>query len=528
MTTRYDAVVVGAGFAGMYMLHRLREQGLTAQVYETGDGVGGTWYWNRYPGARCDIESMEYSYQFDAALQQEWTWNERYAPQPEILDYANHVADRFQLRDQIQFNTRVTTAHFNDSDQRWQVTTDAGDQVSAQYLIMATGCLSTSNVPDIPGLESFEGASYHTGRWPQGGVDFTDLDVVVIGTGSSAIQAIPLIAEEAEHLYVLQRTPSYSIPAQNQRLELDVQQQIKANYGDLRKRGAASPSGIAFEFNPNSALAVSAEERQLEFERRWQMGGVAFTGAYGDLLMSADANDTAAEFVRGKIREIVDDPKTAEMLAPMQTFGCKRVCADTGYYATFNRDNVTLIDLVDEPIQGIMAQGIITAKQVIEADAIVYATGFDAMTGALAKIDIRGRDNVTLVDKWSEGPKTFLGLGTAGFPNLFIITGPGSPSVLTNMLPSIEQNVEWISDCIQYLAKQGRTTIEATPLAEEAWVAKVNALAARTLFPTCNSWYLGANIHGKPRVFMPYIGFPAYVEKCNEVAAQGYAGFELA
>ena len=522
-----DAVVVGAGFAGLYMLHRLRQQGLSAQVFEKGTGVGGTWYWNRYPGARCDVESMEYSYQFDSDLQQEWNWTERYAAQPEILEYANHVADRFDLRDQIQFNTAVSRAEFDEAQQRWLVTTDQGESLSAQYLVMATGCLSSSNLPQIPGQESFTGATYHTGQWPHEGVDFTGLEVAVIGTGSSAIQSIPVIAEEAEHLYVLQRTPNYSIPAHNGPLEPQVQQQIKDDYSGLRERGALSPFGIAFEWNIDSALVATDAERKAEYEKRWQMGGLGFLGAYGDLLFSGDANDTAAEFVRGKIRDIVDDPVVAEVLSPMQTFGCKRVCADTGYYATFNRDNVTLVDLQEQPIQGFLEQGIITHKQVIEVDVIVYATGFDAMTGAILKVDIVGRGGQSLRDKWAEGPKTFLGLGTSGFPNLFIITGPGSPSVLTNMLPSIEQNVEWISDCIEHMRQQGQVTIEATSSAEQAWVGEVNELADRTLFPTCNSWYLGANIPGKPRVFMPYIGFPAYVEKCAEVASEGYAGFAL-
>jgi len=525
--TQYDAVVVGAGFAGMYMLHRLREQGLSAIVYETGDGVGGTWHWNRYPGARCDVESMEYSYQFDERLQQEWDWSERYAAQPEILDYANHVADRFQLRDQIQFNTRVTAAHFNEGNQRWQVETAAGDRVSAQFLIMATGCLSSANVPNIPGLENFQGGCYHTGQWPKEGVDFNDREVAVIGTGSSAIQAIPVIAEEADHLTVLQRTPCYSVPAQNYPLSAEERQRIKANYGELRQRQAMSPSAIAFEINPDSALEVDLDARTDEYERRWQMGGLSFVGAFGDLLVNGDANDTAAEFIRGKIRSVVKNPRIAEILSPMQTFGCKRVCADSGYYDTFNRDNVSLVDLIEEPIQGFMAQGIVTAKQVIEADAIIFATGFDAVTGALARIDIRGREGLALTDKWAEGPRALLGLNPAGFPNLFTITGPGSPSVLTNMLPSIEQHVEWISDCLAYLAAQGHDTIEATAAAEQAWVAKVNALAEKTLYPTCNSWYLGANIPGKPRVFMPYIGFPAYVQKCAEIAAEGYVGFEL-
>ena len=531
----YDAIIVGAGFAGLYMLHRLRQQGLRARVFERGDGVGGTWYWNRYPGARCDVESMEYSYQFDPELQQEWDWTERYAAQPEILAYANHVADRYHLRGDIQFHTSVAGAAFNEKNASWQVTTRSAhdestgraEQHHARFLIMATGCLSSSNRPDIAGQSSFAGQTYHTGEWPHDGVDFSGKDVAVIGTGSSAIQAIPEIAKQAELLFVLQRTPNYSIPAHNKPLSRETQAQIKADYAGLRSRAAQSPFGIAYDMNIDSALQAGSEERAQRYEEHWQKGGLGFLGAFGDLLFSGDANDTAAEFVRGKIRDIVDNPRVAEMLSPMQVLGCKRLCADTGYYETFNRDNVILVDLIEEPIQSILEQGVLTSRQVIEVDAIVYATGFDAMTGALNKIDIRGRQGLTLKQKWSEGPKTYLGIGSAGFPNLFMITGPGSPSVLTNMLPSIEQNVEWIAGCIGYLEQTKQQSIEATLEAEEAWVGEVNQLADQTLFPSCNSWYLGANIPGKPRVFMPYIGFPSYVEKCNQVVDEGYAGFDL-
>ncbi|MEL0083350.1 MAG: NAD(P)/FAD-dependent oxidoreductase [Gammaproteobacteria bacterium] len=523
----YDAVIIGAGFAGIYMLHRLRQRGLSVRAYERGDGVGGTWYWNRYPGARCDVQSMEYSYQFDQTLQQEWQWSERYASQPEILDYANHVADRFGLREDIQFNTVVKRAHFDETAGCWQVGTDQGEEIATKYLIMATGSLSVPNVPNISGMEDFEGDSYHTGEWPQGGVDFTDRDVAVIGTGSSAIQAIPEIARQAEQLYVLQRTPAYAIPARNRPFHPGEQESIKADYDSFRQQAASTPSGIGFEIREEYALEASAEARQQQYEQHWQAGGLAFIGAYGDLLIDSNANDTAAEFVRGKIREIVNSPRTAEVLSPLQTFGCKRICADSGYYETFNRDNVSLIDLHEEPIQAIIAQGVVTAQQVVEVDAIVYATGFDAVTGALARIDIRGRNHVALTDKWAEGPTTYLGLGTEGFPNLFMINGPGSPSVLTNMLPSIEQHVEWIDNCISHLQSHGYQAIEPTLGAELAWVDRVNSLAERTLYPTCNSWYLGANIPGKPRVFMAYIGFPAYVAKCAEVEAAGYTGFTI-
>jgi cation diffusion facilitator CzcD-associated flavoprotein CzcO len=527
-TAELDAVVVGAGFAGLYALHRLRGLGLRVRVFEAGSGVGGTWYWNRYPGARCDVESLEYSYQFSEELQQEWEWSERYSPQPEILRYAEHVADRFDLLHDIVFDTRVQAATFEEQAGRWIVETDAGDRVSASFCIMATGCLSSANLPDFEGLADFEGETFHTGRWPHTQVDFSGKRVGVIGTGSSAIQSIPLIAAQAEHLFVFQRTPNYSIPAHNGPLDPELKRQVKADYAGFRKRNSEQGFGLNTRSREELALDVSPEERRREYEARWEAGGLPFLGAFLDLSLSKEANDTAAEFLREKIRGIVRDPEVAELLSPQTVVGCKRICVDTGYFDTFNRPNVSLVDVSADPIERITRAGLETGGRAFALDSIVFATGFDAMTGALSKIDIRGRGGQTLRQKWSAGPRTYLGLGTAGFPNLFTITGPGSPSVLSNMLPSIEQHVNWISDCIGYLREHGITTIEVEREAEDAWVEHVNEVAGMTLYPTCNSWYLGANVPGKPRVFMPYLGFPPYVEKCNEVAAKGYDGFALA
>ena len=524
-----DVVVVGAGFAGLYMLHKTRSQGLVVQVYEAGDGVGGTWYWNRYPGARCDVESMEYSYGFDEDLQQEWEWKEKYAPQAEILDYANHVADRFDLRRDIQLSTRVTRAAFDESAQRWRVSTDRGDEVVGRYLVMATGCLSSANIPDIPGAASFEGPSYHTGRWPHEPVDFTGQRVGVIGTGSSAIQSIPIIAEQARELTVFQRTASYTVPAWNEELDPVLVKEIKSDYARLRAANRRMPSafGARFERSDRSALEVSEEERRQEYERRWAQGGLPFMGAFSDLILDKAANDTAAEFVREKLHEIVRDPDTARKLTPDQVVGCKRLCVDSGYWETFNRPHVHLVDLRATPIEAITPTGITTTGGHHEIDVLVYATGFDAMTGALLSIDIRGRAGRPLRDAWAAGPRTYLGLGVEGFPNLFTITGPGSPSVLTNMLVSIQQHVEWIAECIEHVDASGHATIEATREAQDEWVDFVNSVADLTLFPTCNSWYLGANVPGKTRVFMPLPGFPTYSDQCDRVAAEGYTGFAL-
>jgi cyclohexanone monooxygenase len=525
---RYDAIVVGAGFAGLYMLHRLRKLGLAVRVLEAGSGVGGTWFWNRYPGARCDVDSMEYSYQFSDELQQDWEWSERYATQPEILRYINHVADRFDLRGDIDLNTRVAAAVFDDKSGRWSVATESGRKLSAKYCVMAMGCLSAANTPKFKGIEAFAGKQYHTGNWPHEGVDFSGQRVGIIGTGSSAIQSVPLIAQQAAHLYVFQRTAAYSVPAKNAPLNPDYVRDIKVNYRNFRQKNRQMAFGVDFRDNPVSALAVSPEERRLEYEKRWSQGGLQFLAAFGDLLFNRDANATAAEFIRGKIREIVHDPAVAEKLMPSQVAGCKRLCADSGYYETFNRPNVTLVDVKAAPIQEITRDGLRTAAQGYALDSIIFATGFDAMTGALMRVDIRGKAGLSLQRKWADGPRTYLGLMTAGFPNLFIVAGPGSPSVLSNMLPSIEQHVDWIANCIAHLQKGQIRTIESTVQAEEAWVEHVNTVADTTLYPHCNSWYLGANVPGKPRVFMPYVGVPPYVARCNEVVAKGYEGFQLA
>jgi len=522
----FDAVIVGAGFAGLYMLHCLRGLGLNARVYEAGAGVGGTWYWNRYPGARCDIESMQYSYSFSEELDQEWTWTEKYAPQPEILAYANHVADRFDLRRDIRFETRVTAARFDDTSGQWQVETDRGDRVSAQFCIMAVGCLSAANKPPFEGIDEFDGAVYHTGEWPHDGVDFTGLSVGVIGTGSSAIQSIPIIARQAARLTVFQRTPNYSVPAWNEKLDPDYVREVKAHYAELRAKARARPTGFYFPFNMASALDATPDERERQYEECWDRGGLPFLGAYGDLLFDEEANDTIAEFARAKIRAVVDDPETAALLSPHNVFGCKRLCVDTDYYATYNLPHVQLVDVSEQPIERITRNAVVTGGVEYPVDAIVCATGFAAMTGAFERIAITGRDGLTLREKWRAGPRTYLGLTSAGFPNLFMITGPGSPSVLASMIQAIEQHVDWIADCIGHLRDIGAGTIEATVPCEDDWVEHVNEVAQVSLRSTCSSWYVGANIPGRPRVFMPYIGgFPVYVQKCNEVMDRGYEGF---
>lgn len=526
---RYDAIIVGAGFAGLYMLYRLRAMGLKAIIFEAGEGVGGTWYWNRYPGARCDVESMEYSYSFSKELEAEWTWTERYPAQPEILRYLQYVAERFDLMRDIRLNTRVSAAHFQDDAGRWTITTEAGEVASAQICVMATGCLSSWRIPEIPGRDDFDGPTYHTGDWPHEGVDFTGKRVGVIGTGSSGIQAIPVIAEQAASLYVFQRTPNFSVPAQNGPLSAEKQAAFKADREALREKARHTASGTLSELAPQSALAVEPSARRAIFERAWVGGGFMFMNAFNDLLVNRESNGLAAEFVREKIRGLVDDPEVAEALSPTgYPIGTKRICVDTNYYATFNRPNVHLVNLRKAPLDRIVEAGIRTSAQTYELDAIVFATGFDAMTGSLGKIDLRGRHGRTLKAKWAAGPRTYLGLMSAGFPNLFMITGPGSPSVLSNMVVAIEQHVEWIADCLAWMEAEGVTVIEADQGAEDAWVDHVNEVAHCTLYPQAASWYMGANVPGKARVFMPYVGgVGAYRSQCDAVAAEGYRGFEL-
>jgi cyclohexanone monooxygenase len=529
-TATLDAVVVGAGFSGLYMLHRLRGIGLTTRVFEAGGGVGGTWFWNRYPGARVDIESQEYAYSFSPELEDEWKWSERYSSQAELLAYVNHVADRFDLRRDIQLDTRVVSAVFDETAHRWTVTTDRGDVVSTRFCIMATGCLSVPKDIDIPGAARFKGPTYRTSRWPHAGVDFSGMKVAVIGTGSSGIQSIPEIAKQATHVTVFQRTPNFSLPAQNHPADPAAFEDWKKNRTAYRAHAKSQGFGVLIiDQHDRNASDFTAEQRRNEMERRWQRGGFSLGGSFADLVTDKSANDIAAGFVRERIREIVEDPAVADMLSPTNhPLFTKRPCVDTGYYETYNRANVTLVDLTKTPIETITETGVKTTDATYDVDAIVYAIGFDAMTGALNAIDIRGRRGEALKSKWSDGPKTYLGLMVAGYPNLFMVTGPGSPSVLSNMMLSIEQHVDWITDCLQYLGDRQLGVIEATRDAESNWVAHVNEVASTTLYPLANSWYMGANVPGKARVFTPYIGgVPVYREKIEQVAANGYEGFAL-
>jgi cyclohexanone monooxygenase len=527
----FDAIIVGAGVGGLYAIYRLRKLGLSVRAFEAGDGVGGTWYWNRYPGCRCDVESLEYSYSFSNDLQQEWHWPERYGTQPEILRYINHVADRFDLRRDIELNTRVEQAVFNGETNAWTVKTDTGKTATARYCIMATGNLSTPRKPNIAGLATFEGKWYHTGLWPQEGVDFSGLRVGVIGTGSSGVQSIPIIAKQAKHLYVFQRTANFSLPARNVPMPADKERAHKAEYPARRRAAYDTPFGIAGHPPPvKSALDATEEERQQAYEAKWVEGGsISFLYSYTDLLLNKASNDTASEFVRLKIRATVNDPETAELLCPNDhPIGTKRLILDTDYYEAYNRDNVTLVNIRSKPIREITPAGLRTADAEYALDAIVFATGFDAMTGAMKEIDIHTDAGLSIQAKWESGPRTYLGIMMAGFPNLFMITGPQSPGVKSQMILACEQHVDWIADCMQYLRDSGLTRIEPEQEAEDSWVQHNNDVAARTLYPLANSWYVGANISGKPRVFMPYVGgVTAYKRICDAVAANGYQGFHL-
>jgi cyclohexanone monooxygenase len=531
MTTprRYDAIIVGAGISGLYLLHRLRSMGLSVLVLDQATGVGGTWYWNRYPGARCDIESMTYSYSWSHELEQEWTWSERYAAQPEILAYLEHVADRFDLRRDIRLGTRVAEAILDESEERWELATGDGERFSTRFLIMATGCLSVPRIPDIPGLERFAGEMHHTGVWPHDGVEFTGKRVGVIGTGSSAVQAIPIIAAEAAQLTVFQRTANFSVPAWNGPLTPALVRDRKARYETFRRVARTTTAGNPWNARTQSVWDATPEERQREFEERYAVGGFCLHSAYSDLFSDADANELVCEFIRAKIRERVRDPSIAELLCPYDhPLGTKRMCVDTAYFETYNRPNVRLVSIRETPIDEITESGLRVGDERFAFDTIVLGTGFDAMTGALLAIDLRGREGQSLRDKWSEGPRSALGLAIAGFPNLFTVTGPGSPSVLSNMMVSIEQHVDWIADCIAYLRERGLTTIEPSAAGEEAWLEHHREVGDASLYPRAKSWYMGANIPGKPRVLLPYVGgVGAYRAHCDEVAARGYDGFVL-
>ena len=540
----YDVIVVGAGFAGMYSVHKLRDQlGLSVQAFERGSDVGGTWYWNCYPGARTDGEAMDYSFSFDEELQQEWTWSHRYATQPEILRYQNHVADKFDLRRSFKFETTVTAATWDDEANHWTVETDRGDVVSATFLVMASGVLSHAKKPDFPGLDSFEGEWFQTSNWPKSGVDVVGKRVAIIGTGSTGIQLIPQVAEQCQHLTVFQRTPNFSVPARNRPLRPEHVERVKARYAEHRESARKSAAGVTeirdfdepgFGLAPKpleaTAAMMSEEERQRQLDWRWGYGGLSeVLGVFGDVMVDEDANEIVAEYARNVIRETVHDPETAELLCPNDhPFGSKRLCLDTDYYATYNRENVELVSLREAPMEEITPKGIRTSDKEYEFDTILFAIGFDALTGALLNVDIRGVGGQTLRHAWRDGPRNYLGLNANGFPNLFTIVGPLSPSVVSNMVNSIEQHVEWVADAIEWMRSNGVDRMEAEAEAQDGWVAHVAEVADGTLFTRANSWYIGANVPGKPRVFLPYVGgVGAYRAFCDEVAANGYRGFAL-
>jgi len=542
----YDLIIIGAGFAGLYSLHKAKLQNLKTIVIEKASDVGGTWFWNRYPGARCDVESMQYSYQFSKDIEEQWEWTEQYSTQPEILKYANHVADKLNLRENINFNTEVISAHFIEDANMWKIIDNNNNILNSKFCIMATGCLSKIHQPNFKNLESYTGPIYHTGEWPHKNVNLKNKIVGVIGTGSSAIQTIPEIINDVKKLYVFQRTPHYTVPARNRKLkyfgkkisntnkspvgydtDLFVEE-IKAKYSEFRTKAKNSFAALAMPINKENALEVSEDRRQEVYEKRWEMGGTPFITAFLDLNTNRNSNETAAEFVRSKIQSIVKNDKVAKELLPNYPIGCKRLAVDTDYYKTFNNPKVSLVNIKNNPIKEFTSAGLIVNEKIYNLDVVIMATGFDAMTGALLNMDIRGRNNLSLKHKWKNGPRTFLGLTTEMFPNMFMVSGPGSPSVLTNVIVSIEQHVDWIFDCIQYLKANKFNTIEPSLKDENSWVEHNKSVANDHVRSSCNSWYLGANIEGKPKVFMPYVGgFPEYVKKCNEISKNNYKGFIL-
>ena len=520
---RFDAVIVGAGFTGLYMLHVLRQKGFTARLVDAASGVGGTWYWNRYPGARCDIESMQYSFQFSEELQQEWEWTERYASQPEILAYIEHVAERFDLTRDIQFDTRVEAATFNEDTGEWMVETDRGQALHARYFIMGVGCLSAPIKPTFEGEADFTGETYQTSIWPKEPVDFKGKRVGIIGVGSSAIQAGPLIAEEAEHVYIYQRTPNYVVPSQNRPLTPEEVRDIKSDYKGFRAKAYAGLTAFLFERHDQSVFDLTPHERRARFDNYWNIGGLPFLGAFNDILFNDDANQACIDYWRSRIEEIIDDPKLVDLLTPDEEFGCKRLCSGTGFYEMFNRDNVTLVDVRGTGIERFTPTGLRAEGVDYNLDTIIFATGFDAMTGSVTRIRITGKGGQTIQQKWAEGPKTYLGLMISGFPNMFNMVSAGSPSVLATMVTAAEQHGDWVGECLDHMRETGKTVIEATPEAEAEWTAEVKRAGDASLRTNCDSWYVGSNIEGKARAFAPYIGgWPPYVARCNAETASKY------
>lgn len=526
-----DAIIVGAGFSGLYMLHRLRGEGYTTRVFDAAGDVGGTWYWNRYPGARCDSESHYYCYSFSEEIRREWKWSCRYPAQPEILEYLNFVADRLDLRKDIECNTRVLSGRYDEKTHTWLVETSKGETVRARYLITGVGNTSSPARPDLPGLDSFKGKVYHTALWPHEKVDFTGQRVALIGTGSSGIQSTPLIAEEAAHLTVFQRTANYSVPARNHPLTDEMRREQLENFPEDRKITLASPIGMTIVPPTISALEVSPEEARAKMDELWNIGGFRFMFAsFNDIVTDINANAVVAGYITEKIRETVKNPAAAEVLCEFNhPVGTKRPPIDTNYYETFNRDNVSIVSLRKNPIKEATADGLTMSNgDHHKFDAIVFATGFDTVTGSLIKMNLHGRGGQSLADKWQDGPSAYLGLATADFPNLFMITGPGSPAILTNFPVCIEQNVDWITDVMNHMRDTGAVEFEASPEAEAEWVKQITEEADQTLFPTVDSWYMNSNLPGKPRVFTAYLsGMPSYAAICEDVARNGYRGFEL-
>jgi cyclohexanone monooxygenase len=533
----FDVVVVGAGFGGLAALRKVRDElGCSVRLLEAASGPGGVWYWNGYPGARCDVESLQYTFGFSDELSQEWCWTERFAPQPEILRYLNHVVERFDLAKDIRFNTRLASASFDESNCRWSLETERGVRYQARYLIMATGPLSTPYTPEFAGCEAFEGEIYHTGRWPHHPVGFKDKRVAIIGTGSSGVQAATAICDRVAHLYVMQRTAHHCVPARNRPLHPGEEEAVKTRYGALRAAWRSTPGATAWRSLPTdevvvtydkSALEVSETERRETFERAWTYGGTAIHRAYTDLLTSEKASLLANDFIGEKIASIVKDPVTADLLTPRQYYGTKRLILESGYYEMFNRPNVTLVDVRSDPIEGLIPAGVKTQNARYDVDMVIFATGYDALTGTLTRIDIHGRGGLLLRDVWRDGPASYLGIMVGGFPNLFIVAGPQSPSVLANVIVANEYQVDWISDAIRHLEAHGVDAMEPSPEAQISWADHVAELGRNSIYTKGNSWYWGSNIEDKPKVFLPYINFPNYAARCDQLAGAGYEGFIL-